>query len=85
MCPSQWEFMTFENRMVYVRYRWGRLTLSIGVTNGCITSAVGGFVFAWGDIGGCMDGHCEWSDVEKVLEGVTKESILAAEDKYFGT
>jgi hypothetical protein len=22
-CPSQWEFYTFDNRPVYVRYRWG--------------------------------------------------------------
>lgn len=22
-CPAQWEFTTFEDRPVYVRYRWG--------------------------------------------------------------
>lgn len=29
-CPSQWEGTTMENEPVYVRYRWGHLTVQIG-------------------------------------------------------
>ena len=29
-CPSQWSGHTDDRRAVYVRYRWGRLTVSVG-------------------------------------------------------
>jgi hypothetical protein len=28
-CPSQWEGKTAEGKKVYIRYRWGRLTMYI--------------------------------------------------------
>jgi hypothetical protein len=30
-CPSQWEGMTADNRKLYIRYRWGHLTVQIGL------------------------------------------------------
>ena len=29
-CPSQWEGWTDDNRQIYVRYRWGYLSVSVG-------------------------------------------------------
>ena len=29
-CPSQWEGMTEEGLYVYIRYRWGYLSASVG-------------------------------------------------------
>ena len=29
-CPSQWEGMTEEGFYVYIRYRWGYLSVSVG-------------------------------------------------------
>jgi hypothetical protein len=31
-CPSQWEGRTNDGRYVYVRYRWGYLSIGIGQT-----------------------------------------------------
>lgn len=31
-CPSQWEGMTEDGRAVYVRYRWGYLSVGVGRT-----------------------------------------------------
>lgn len=28
-CPSQWEGRTVDNKPIYIRYRWGRLTVQI--------------------------------------------------------
>jgi rRNA maturation protein Nop10 len=28
-CPSQWEARTFDDKFVYIRYRWGTLSLEI--------------------------------------------------------
>ena len=39
---SEWEFRTFQNRPVYVRYRHGYLSIRIGEPDGGIWSAVHG-------------------------------------------
>ncbi len=32
-CPSQWEGKTVDEQYVYIRYRWGFLTVGIGKTH----------------------------------------------------
>lgn len=32
-CPSQWEGLTDDNRQIYVRYRWGSLSITLGEAN----------------------------------------------------
>lgn len=39
-CPSQWEGRTTSNEPVYIRYRWGNLTLCIGFPGGDIDNAI---------------------------------------------
>jgi len=29
-CPSQWDAQTSDNRKVYIRYRWGYLSVRLG-------------------------------------------------------
>ena len=41
-CPSQWEGKTTDNRAVYVRYRWGYLSISVSDPGGSIDDAVCG-------------------------------------------
>jgi hypothetical protein len=41
-CPAQWEGTTIENEPVYIRYRWGYLSIRIGPKNGDIQDAVEG-------------------------------------------
>lgn len=37
MCPSQWDVVSHEGVMYYVRYRWGHLTIHMGGVDGlCI-------------------------------------------------
>ena len=40
-CPSQWEGMTVNNRPIYIRYRWGYLSVRIGKEGGSVDDAVG--------------------------------------------
>ncbi len=77
-CPSQWEFTTFDNRPVYVRYRWGNLIALMGEPNQDINSALNGILLIEVPLGDEMDGVCDWSDVEKELNLLTKESILSS-------
>ena len=44
-CPSQWEAKTEDGRGVYIRYRWGRLTIHVshkagehGLDGSCVYS-----------------------------------------------
>ena len=41
-CPTQFEGRTSDNRRVYVRYRWGYLSVRIGEIGGDIYTAVNG-------------------------------------------
>lgn len=59
-CPSQWEIKLEDGRMMYGRYRWGCLTLSISESEtDDIYDAVSGEVILSEDIGetgyeGCL-------------------------------
>lgn len=77
-CPSQWEFYTFDNRPVYVRYRWGFLSVRVSKQNGTITDAVVGGVPVIGkEIGNAFDGVIGWEQVKEHLDKLTKEKVLA--------
>jgi hypothetical protein len=39
-CPSQWEGRSTDNRPVYIRYRWGWLTIGVGLPGQTISDAV---------------------------------------------
>lgn len=32
-CPSQWDGLTDDNRAVYIRFRWGQLSICLGKQN----------------------------------------------------
>ena len=57
-CPSQWEGRDTEDRPVYIRYRHGRLTVSIGPPGGSISDAIESGVdwddYVGSDLDGCM-------------------------------
>lgn len=52
-CPAQWEGVAVDGRPVYVRYRWGGLTISIAEVG---DDPVGGQTLASLDIGDGLDG-----------------------------
>ena len=59
-CPAQWEGITTENKSVYVRYRWGNLSIDIG-----------GKDFIHKSIGNGLDGCMDYTE----LKWNTKELI----------
>lgn len=78
-CPSQWEGETDDGRFVYARYRWGALTVGIGVTLAEAIKARRRFYWEGGsELDGCMDygelrdatfGHFTWPDTEGQEDG----------------
>ena len=74
-CPSQWQFQTFEDRWVYVRYRHGYLTISIGNSEDPISAVGGVLIFEQMLSNNPYDGYIEWEDVLKILKKLTKKQI----------
>jgi hypothetical protein len=70
-CPSQWEGALEDGRVIYVRYRWGELSVGIGndideaVQNGWTDGAL------YGDyIGDGFDGYLDFEELRVHLHGL---------------
>jgi len=74
-CPAQWEFRTFQDRPVYVRYRWGYLSVCIGPPGGDVYDAVGGFEIVGEDLGDNLDGFVEWEAVYDRLYKIDQDLL----------
>lgn len=70
-CPSQWEGVLKDGRIVYARYRWGELTVGVGdgvdeaVRNGVSDQAV----YA-GPVGHELDGYMDFEELKAHLHGL---------------
>jgi len=62
-CPSQWEARTVDDRPVYIRYRYGFLSVRIGPQGADIWSAVGGTEIYGDGVGDAWDGVIELDEV----------------------
>jgi hypothetical protein len=72
-CPSQWEGGTQDNRQIYIRYRYGRLTVSVGdVGDDDEFAAVRGEVIFSDDIGDDLDGYLSDDEMRERLRGVVE-------------
>lgn len=77
-CPSQWEGITDDNRMIYIRYRWGGLSVRLGEKDNMdISSAVRGKEIFCGTFGDGFDGVMEYS----VLKEICKDILNLPEEK----
>lgn len=74
-CPSQWEG-TCEGRPVYVRYRYGHLTVSVGERDGGVNSAVSGIRVLDKKIGDSLDGILTWEEVEAQIRDLHLPSVI---------
>lgn len=63
-CPSSWEFQTDNNRGVYVRYRWGHLTVTVYPPN---ETDDNGICILSEQLGDSFDGVIDWETVESLL------------------
>ena len=72
-CPAQWEGKTRDNRPVYIRYRYGYLSVQIGKPGEELMASLrrqmedGTPDFFGEQIGEDLDGFCELSDVRNAL------------------
>ena len=73
-CPSQWEIKLVDGRMVYVRYRWGYLSIRISpnVTDD-IFDAVRGKEILGVQLGSGLDGEITEEDMMMYLTKALKE------------
>lgn len=66
--PSQWEGRTSDGRQIYVRYRWGQLTIGIGNTiDEAVRSESNLFKK---QIGGMRDGDLDYVKLRTVTDGL---------------
>jgi hypothetical protein len=58
-CPSQWDAKTEDGKYVYIRYRWGSLTVDID-----------GHQYLHVQRRDFLDGIISWEEVEEYLEKI---------------
>ena len=61
--PSQWEGRLADDRPLYIRYRWGELTVSVGPPGSALDAAVGGDRLFEGDVGEKLGSQLDIEDV----------------------
>jgi hypothetical protein len=66
--PSQWEGRTFDGLFVYVRYRWGWLTISSGTT--AAQAVMNDNNLFEKQLGDRLDGKLEYERLREVTAGV---------------
>jgi len=67
-CPTQWFGVTEDNRAVYIRYRWGRLTVRCGERDKLSEgSAVGGKLFYEKDLDRPAEGYLRYSELKSIV------------------
>lgn len=68
-CPSQWEGITEKNEAVYIRYRWGCLTVELSKPDGTIVDAINyGKLLYSEQIGGEYDGELSSDALFKIIQ-----------------
>ncbi len=74
--PAQWEGRTDDDRPVYVRYRWGYLSVRVGPPGGDTSSAIGGVVVYGEQIGDELDGAIKWRQVRDRIKPLRLARVL---------
>ena len=70
-CPSQWEGVTVDDRCIYIRYRWGFLSVRIGPPGDKSEFAgVRGKEIFRKKLGGPYDGILSQEELVEVTNGV---------------
>ncbi len=74
--PAQWEGRTDGDRLAYVRYRWGYLSVRVGPPGGDVWSAVSGVEVYGKQLGQEFDGYIEWHEVRDRIKPLRLSQIL---------
>jgi len=75
-CPAQWEGRTDGDRPVYIRYRWGYLSVRVGSPGGDLSSAVTGVEVYGEQLGDDFDGSIAWREVRDRIKSLRLSHIL---------
>ncbi len=75
-CPSQWNFVTDGDRNVYVRYRWGYLSVCLSEEPG--GNAVNGIEIFGRQLGDGLHDVISWDDVWIWIKDIDIENTLAS-------
>lgn len=67
-CPSQWEGVTDKNEAIYIRYRWGRLSIYLSAPDGNLEDAIWHGNIYSEQIGNGWDGCIDLKEVLKIIE-----------------
>jgi hypothetical protein len=67
-CPTQYEGYTEDGRPVYIRYRWGYLSICIGKVGGNVYNAVDGEEIYGEQLGDGLDGTLDENVILDILE-----------------
>lgn len=67
-CPSQWEGETKDGYPIYIRYRWGYLSIRKGKKKGDIMSAVRGEEIYGRQLGDNLNGFIEEEKILKIIK-----------------
>ena len=70
-CPSQWEGTLDDGRMIYIRFRWGNLTISVSPTPTTdVYDAVGGEVIYSKRTSDGLDGVMDYEEFKSLTKGL---------------
>jgi len=67
-CPSQWNALTEQNEFIYIRYRWGTLTIQMSASSGNLSDAIntGNMIFVK-SIGNEYDGTLTTEELIQII------------------
>jgi len=68
-CPAQWEGRTEDGKWVYVRYRWGWLSVCVGEGKDVSAAIRGDEVFGK-DCGAALDGDMTFQELVQHTPGI---------------
>ena len=70
--PAQWDAVTVDNRQVYVRYRWGHLSVRVAPNPGDSDAYAGvnGDEIVGLTYGDPFNGHIAYDDLKRLTAGV---------------
>jgi len=80
-CPSQWEAETLDGRGVYIRFRWGFLSISVSDNPG--EHGLDGKEIYGEQLSDNLDGVISWSKVSRIIEKLPNKRMQA--DNYPST
>lgn len=78
-CPAQWEGKTDEGKMVYIRYRWGNLSVRISAEqSNDIYEAVGGIEIFNQQLNDNLHGWLSYEELKTITADIIKFPPIAA-------